>query len=665
VGFGRVSIIAISIVLFAAPAWAQGSDLALKRVMLSLGGVGYFEFEAKVEGDASLPLTVGLDQVDDVLKSIVVFDDRGAVGQITLPGREPLSQAFKDLPFSLAALGSYEGLLNALSGAELTATGPRQLSGRILRVAPETVRLPGNGGETVKHRVTLVTAEGMRQFLLEDAETVRFADPALQKQVDEALAAIARHRQQDRRTLTVTAKGAGSRTLRVGYVVSAPLWKTSYRLTLPAGGGDAKGLLQGWAVVENLSGHDWIGIDLKLASGNPVTFRQQLYTAYFVTRPEVPVDVLARIAPPADSGGMAMSFARSGATAAAPPAAAQAPAFPGLRAKALEQADLITGEAMEGSTQVLFAAPGPVSVRSGETLMLPIANRAVPAERLALYQPGVLAANPMAALRITNDNGNGLPPGLITLYQQGSGGAAHIGDARFPLTPAGDKRLLSFAVDYKVAIDREERRRETISQVKISNGVLQLSTREEQTTLYRVRQPESDRHTLLIDHPRQPGWDLVTPKPDGVELAGNAYRITLGPTADATEVTLQRTQQNSWQVAAQSRQVLLGYARNEAFPPAVRHALEQAAAMQGEVARLDSQLRDSTAEAERIAKDQERLRQNLASVPQGSDLQKRYLEQMKVQEDRIDALRRIDGEARTKLASARDALADFISKLDL
>ncbi|HJQ58013.1 MAG TPA: hypothetical protein VJ890_13975, partial [Vineibacter sp.] len=102
--------------LAAGPALAQ--ELALKRVMLSSGGVGYFEYEAAVENDATLKLTVNLDQVDDVLKSLVVYDDKGGVGGLSLPGREPLSQVFKDLPFDQAALGSPAALLNALRGAE-------------------------------------------------------------------------------------------------------------------------------------------------------------------------------------------------------------------------------------------------------------------------------------------------------------------------------------------------------------------------------------------------------------------------------------------------------------------------------------------------------------------------------------------------------------------
>jgi hypothetical protein len=60
------------------PAFA--ADLTLKRVMLSSAGVGYFEYEADVDDAATLGLDVPLDQVDDVLTSLVVFDSAGGVG---------------------------------------------------------------------------------------------------------------------------------------------------------------------------------------------------------------------------------------------------------------------------------------------------------------------------------------------------------------------------------------------------------------------------------------------------------------------------------------------------------------------------------------------------------------------------------------------------------
>src|SRR5262249_43636721 len=88
----------------ATPGTAAPGDLALKRVMLSTGSVAYLEFEAEVTGNAELTLDIPLDQVDDVLKSVVVYDGKGGVGTASLAGRNPLSQTFNDLPFGEAAL---------------------------------------------------------------------------------------------------------------------------------------------------------------------------------------------------------------------------------------------------------------------------------------------------------------------------------------------------------------------------------------------------------------------------------------------------------------------------------------------------------------------------------------------------------------------------------
>ena len=73
------------------------------------------------------------------------------------------------------------------------------------------------------------------------------------------------------------------------------MWKASYRLTLPGDPSAPKAALQGWATVENLSGQDWKDVELTLVSGRPVAFHQALYEAYYVTRPEVPVEVADRL----------------------------------------------------------------------------------------------------------------------------------------------------------------------------------------------------------------------------------------------------------------------------------------------------------------------------------------------------------------------------------
>jgi hypothetical protein len=124
----------------AAPAHA--ADLTLHRVMLSAAGVGYFEFGGHVEGTGSLGLDVPLSQVDDVLRSLAVFDDHGGVGSIELPGRDDSVSAFADVPFGAAALNAPADLLASLRGDEVAVTGPAAMTGRIVSVVAEPLLGP-------------------------------------------------------------------------------------------------------------------------------------------------------------------------------------------------------------------------------------------------------------------------------------------------------------------------------------------------------------------------------------------------------------------------------------------------------------------------------------------------------------------------------------------
>ncbi len=350
----------------------------LRRVLLSTGGVGYFEYEAKVIGTQELQLPVRMDQVDDVLKSIVVFDDKGNTGFVQLPSRAPLSDIFRGLPFGPGALESNADLLEALKGSEVSVRADNSMSGRIVSVVKEEEKVKDSEATITKHRVGVMTSGGLKQFVLENATSVTFSDPVLQHQIEQALAAVAEHREGQSRTLKIRAVGEGARNVTIAYVVEAPLWKPSYRITTGKGG---KAHLQGWAILENVTGNDWTDVDLTVASGNPVTFRQALYSTYYVTRPEVPVEILGRIMPKPDEGGVA---AADRDEAAMPPPPPPPPAAPspvmapsmsrakagrdGIMAGADAPAKPIAAESKETATQVTFRMKFTVTVQNGQSL---------------------------------------------------------------------------------------------------------------------------------------------------------------------------------------------------------------------------------------------------------------------------------------------------------
>lgn len=710
---GRTFVIPVVSVIFftvllatTAPVRAAEGDLVLERVMLSSGGVGYFEYSAQVEGNAELALKVNLDQVDDVLKSIVVYDDAGGVGQVRLPGREPLAQVFRDLPFKPAALQSPAALLNSLQGAGVRATGDRQLEGRLLRVVAETVTLPDGQGTTVRHRVSLITAQGVQQFILEQAESVVFTDPVLRAQVNEALDAIAAHRVQDNRTLKIVTEGQGKRQVRVGYVIAVPLWKASYRLSLPAIGQEGTARLRGWAHVDNLSGQDWDGVELTLVSGNPVTFRQALYSAYFVNRPEVPVEVLGRVLPRLDQGVIAGGKKKDGgiggaaseeqfrrqqgmamerATGMSNEAVAGMPMLESMAKDVatmapnqvvdlegrynFEPAAMMAAQAQEAATQVVFRLPRAVTVANGQSLMVPVADRKMPGARLALYQPTTHALHPLAALRLKNDSETGLPPGSITLYETAEGGAAsYIGDARLSVLPAGDERLISFALDQKLRIDREHKGTQRILKGKINKGLLHLTLVDERTTLYRIKGAAREPRSVLIEQPVQPGWKIIAPKPEEVELTESHYRIRKEMKADSeatVEVTLQRSRLQTIQLVQMTGEQLVAYAKTGELDGKLRQAIAKIGDLRHDIDLKQRRLDSVTQARKQIFEEQTRIRNNLSRIPSNSDLYRRYLKKLNDQEDELEDLAGSADKAQGELDQAHDALTTYIAGLEI
>ena len=538
--------------------------------------------------------------------------------------------------------------------------GPRSQSGRLLGVEADTIVLPDGGGVATRHRVTLMTDSGLSQFILEDADSIRFLDPGLDDQVTDALAAIADHRVRDVRTLEVETTGEGVRRIRVGYVVEAPLWKTSYRLVLPAGTDAAAGLLQGWAVVENLSGGDWDGVELTLVSGNPVTFRQAIYTAYYVDRPEVPVEVLGRVLPRPDHGALrsagvassdfGMRKAEEGMSdmVAAPSMLAELAGdavsvqqLAYAEAPSMAPAQMIAAQSEEAATQVMFRVPYAVSLESGRSLMVPIINGEVPLRRLAHYQPDIHASHPLASIDLINDSGSGLPPGVLTLYERGaeSGALTYIGDARLATLPAGDRRMLSYAVDQKFRIGRDVESLRLISGGSISDGVFQFLQRERQTTTYRLEAPATEARTVVIDHPRLAGWELVEPDASSARLTDAHYRIEVALEAGEERtlpVTVERPIRADIGIASMAFGDIVRFSSTGELGPALREAFGRLATFRRAVEVPRRHITELENQRLVIHGEQQRIRENLVRVPQGSDLYKRYLRKLDDQEDRLE-----------------------------
>jgi Domain of unknown function (DUF4139) len=681
--------VAFVLIIVFGPTAVVSNELALTRVMLSSGGVAYFEHEAEVAGDSELKLEVPLEAVDDVLKSIVVYDSNGGVGGASLPGRNPLAHAFNNLPFGPEAMASPAALLNALQGVEIKVGSSHPISGKVLAVLPETVQLPERGTLT-RNRVTVLTSSGLQQFILEEAETLSFADTDLQAKVNNTLTEIAAHRGKGGRQITLTTRGSGSRVVRVGYVVAAPLWKASFRLTLPHAGEANKAHVQGWAVLENMSGQDWHNVELTLISGNPVSFRQALYQAYYVARPEVPVEVVGRVLPMPDSGALGpLKEARNARTEdaqrralaeesrsttrqlaiAGHPAPPAAPAA-GLesQAKAAPSHPVNTAEAEEAATEVVFRLPVKVTLSSGQSAIVPIVDRDMPVDRLSLVQPGNGATHPLASLRLRNDSKAGLPPGVLTLYEETAAGTAYVGDARLTPLPAGEDRLLSYAVDEKTKIVREDQQSNAITKASITQGVLKLTNTQRHTTVYKIAAPVTESRTLIIDHDKQHGFALAQPQAAGVDETASAYRLTVELKSGEVKrvvVVLERPELETLSMGDIDEHKIAEVTASRGVDPAIKKALAELEALRRSLDDKKAVAEQVKNDVEALLADQVRIRENLGRIDKDSSLHKRYMEKLTDEEAQFEALKAQAAKAAEEIRAATAQVDAFIAQIGI
>lgn len=95
--------------------------------------------------------------------------------------------------------------------------------------------------------------------------------------------------------LEIRLGGQAPHDLKLTYVTEAPSWKPSYRVVL---GNDGKITMEGWAIVDNTSGEDWVDVRLGVGSSSALSFKFDLKSVKVVNRDTLHADELFATAPP-------------------------------------------------------------------------------------------------------------------------------------------------------------------------------------------------------------------------------------------------------------------------------------------------------------------------------------------------------------------------------
>jgi hypothetical protein len=500
--------------------------------------------------------------------------------------------------------------------------------------------------------------------------------------------------------------------VQVGYVIEAPIWKTSYRLVL---GEKEKPYLQGWAMVENPTDEDWAGVKMALISGRPISFKMDLYNPLYVARPVVEPELFASLRPvtyrgafgkdvngihagnmpavefgvpmAADAAPVAMGFGGGGMGGMGVPSggapnrgmqlardqreagAADRKRYAASLGNELG-ARLATGTVGNAATAAAlgdffqYTIDHPVSLARQKSAMLPIVGKDVEGQKVSIYNQAVQAKHPLLGLKFKNTSGAHLNQGPITVFE----GSVYAGDTRVLDVQPNEERLISYAIDLGTEVDAQVGPgTQKITNVKARKGIVTTTTRLTEEKKYKIINRSQTDRTLVIEHPNRTNqqFKLVdTDKP--MEDTPEVYRFQTAVKAGETKTfTVKEEKDISSSIALSNNsddQIRYFINLTEASP-ALKEKLKEALAMKGEWDTARRELAQVVADLQRLNADQDRIRKNLRETPKEAEVYTTYLKKLNDQEKEIDALTAKQKTLMTEEFKARKKYDDYLANI--
>ena len=686
------------------------ADLKVSKVVLYKHGIGFFERSGSVPAGDTAQLQFKATEMDDVLKSLTVEKrGGGGVSAIRYDSSDPLSKRLEVFPFRIGNKITLADILDQFKGAQIELRLSRgAVRGAIVssRLSPATDRQP--------ERIELMLFMDNGELQTVDptgAAGLRFVDSKLQAQFRDYLEVIARSRSLDKRTVTIESMGessgessGGASQVAVSYVVPTPIWKSSYRLVFS---GD-EALLEGWAIVDNTTGEDWTGVRMSLVSGLPVSFISKLYEPRYLSRPVVQL-AQDRAWRPTVHGGVIegeeaqlaqaagrqrrdnrfaanepMALALGGAPKKELAETARLGFMLGDRSYRQSVAAGAPGRMAGGAFErnqmastVAAAAVGaelgelfeykieePVTIRKGESAMLPFLRERIKARRLLIYDHANGSQHPLNAAELNNTSGTTMDGGAITVYDAG----AYAGEALVETIKSGDKRLISYAVDLGTRITTAfDSSNKLQGEFHYRRGILTLRRALKETKTFTIRNVDAEAKTVIIEHAVRPNYKLVDMK--AAEKTANAYRFEVNVEGGETTkfpIVEERVYSEQIGITNLTPDQLFSYVLNKKLDEAGREKLGQIAELKRQISDNDNQLKRLDQQLNEMVQDQSRLRSNISTLRSVTGQQQRVMEyadklagqegQLVTLRDRRTALQRETDEQRRELATLIESL---------
>ncbi len=601
----------------------DASELPVTRVVLFQNGVGYFERRGTVDGDRVV-IQVRPEQLNDLLTSLTIVDQSGGRAvSVGLPLEKTGAQQLAELPEQVQQAGGLLAVLAAFRGARVAIDGEEgEIAGRVLGVEQ---------GDA--WRVTLKADDGvLHVYPVAAIERVELLDSTLSVGLDKSLDVALGEARWKPLALDIRLAGAKSHDLTISYVLPMPVWKPAYRVVL----GDGKPLLQGWAVVDNISGEDWRSVSLSLVAGMPISFIYDLHSPQFVARADLtsrrtsraPTPVVER---PAYEVPAPAATAAPGMAPAPPPSAPSAGSGTRTSKKkmaaeayggdsrsedsyALDRAleEQLPPSARGESVGALFRydLTDGVDVPDRSSTMVAIVNSRVTGKEGVLFRPGEAQAYRVVAF--TNETGSTLETGPVAIYS----GGTFVGEGFLERLDPGALSFVNYALEGRVRLDTQsDNREEGFRLVRIVDGLIETTAQSVRRTTYKVENKYPEAVTAFVKAQKLGGdWSLVK-QPAGTMATADAFYFPVSaPPSGRAELAVEWQTPIKKQIAIDtevSTSVLKLYLGSGKASPAVTASIEQILSVKGRMSAIATEDRELSKQHSALSTDQQRVRDNL------------------------------------------------------
>ncbi len=624
--------------------------LVLKQVTLFNNGVGYFQLGGKVPAGEKIRLHVKPSRMNDLLKSLTIINlSGGQVSSIVYDNDKTSTQKLSEFNFNLEKEQGLPQILRQLQGSEIEVlTGSTSVTGTIMGVEKRNIQ---EEEWIMPHfLLTIMVPNGqMRSFDTREITGTKLLDPKLNQELNRYLSILFQKHQQDGKTVTITSTGQGSQELLVSYIAEVPVWKATYRIVLPESNKGSNPFLQGWAIVDNVSGEDWQNIQLSLVSGLPVSFIQELYAPRFKKRPELKIEDENAAPPPIPEAGM-----RKNRRLMAAPAGASAKR--GIMGKDAMAQSYSEAPDMEQSMRELkartvtrevgdmfeYRIDHPVTIGRNCSAMVPIVAKDIEGLAVDLYNEKTRKQHPLAGVRLKNTTGLTLEGGPLTILK----GGTYAGEAFVKSLKPGEERTITYAVDLGLHVNTKMgSTTEPVDRVVINRGLMRLHRGVIETKNYTLNNKNAKSKTVIIEHPYHADWKLLNPEKP-METTDHYLRFEVQVPEHNTTTFLVKEIRDVWESISVSNMTpdnILIFAREKYLDDKTLKQMEQMVSVKSELAHINADLKVLSKERQQIFSDQKRLRENLQGLGQTSEekgLRNRYIGLLDSQETRLGKIER-------------------------